>query len=163
MMKSTTEIRRVMLAVTESSSLPDLWRAVTEHLAGASAELITIFVSDDRRRRAASLPFTREVSRISGGSENFTPRRAAQVDSDAVVRTRRRLRQLAAEAEIQLVFQILAENEAARIHEFVTAEPDLLVAPSFFESRPIYTELARLKCRILLVDTEDVTATFFRN
>lgn len=145
-----------MLAVTETSSLQDLWRAAMEHLTGEHAELITVFVRDDRWRRAASLPFTEEISRANGGSMNFTLQRAEQVDSDAVTRTQGRLQQLATEAEIQLAFEILAEHEAARIHEFVRSESDLLIAPSFFKGQPIYAELARLKCRILLVDAKDV-------
>ena len=158
MTKDTSNTRRVMLALNETSSLHDLWRAAMEHLAGEHAELITIFVRDDRWRRAASLPFTEEVSRASGSSMNFTLQRAEEVDRDAAMRTQGRLQQLATDSEIQLAFEILAEHEAARIHEFVRSEPDLLIAPSFFKGRPIYSELARLKCRILLVDAKDVTA-----
>lgn len=158
MTKSTSETRRVMLAVTETSSLQDLWHAAMEQLAGERTELITVFVRDDRWRRAASLPFTEEISRTGGGSINFTLQRAEQVDSDAVTRTQGRLQQLATEAEIQLAFEIIAEHEAIRIHEFVRSESDLIIAPSFFKKRPFYSELSRLKCRILLVDTADATA-----
>ena len=157
MTKNTSSTRRVMLAVTETSSLHDLWRAAMEQMAGEHVELITVFVRDDRWRRAASLPFTEEISRAGGGSMNFTPRRAEQVDRDAVMRTQGRLQQLATDAEIQLAFEILAEHEATRIHEFVRSESDLLIAPSFLKGQPFYSELARLKCRIMLVDTKDVT------
>jgi len=156
MTKSTSNTRRVMLALNETSSLHDLWRAAMEDLAREHAELITVFISDDRWRRAASLPFTKEVSRASGSSMNFTPQRAEEVDRDAVKRTQGRLERLAMDSETQLVFEILAEQEATRIHEFVRSESDLLIAPSFFKGRPIYAELARLKCRILLVDAKDV-------
>jgi hypothetical protein len=147
-----------MLAVTEASSLQALWRAAMEHMTGERAELITVFVRDDRWRRAASLPFTEEVSRASGGSMNFTAERAEEVDRDAVMRTQGRLQQLATDSEIQLAFEILAEHEVTRIHEFVRSESDLLIAPSFFKGRPFYSELARLKCRILLVNAKDATA-----
>jgi hypothetical protein len=149
-----------MLAVTETSSLHDLWRATLEQLAGEHAELVTVFIRDDRWRRAASLPFTEEISRASGGSMNFTLQRAEEVDREAAIRTQGRLQQLATDAEIQLAFEILAEHEATRIHELVSSETDLLIAPSFFKGQPIYTELARLKCRILLVDTRDVATEY---
>lgn len=161
--KDTSNTRRVMLAVTETSSLHDLWRVATQHLAGGHAELITVFVRDDRWRRAASLEFTEEISRASGGSVSFTLQRAEEVDRDAVVRTQGRLQQLATEAEIQLAFEILAEHEAMRFHEFVRSESDLLIVPSFFKGRPFYSELARLKCRILLVDAKDFTTKWENN
>ena len=157
MTKDTSNTRRIMLAVTEASSLQSLWRAAMEHMTGERAELITVLVRDDRWRRAASLPFTEEVCRASGGSMNFTLQRAEEVDRDAVVRTQGRLQQLATDSEIQLAFEILAEHEAKRIHEVVRPESDLIIAPSFFKGRPFYSELARLKCEILLIDAEDVT------
>ena len=157
MTKETSNTRRVMLAVTEASSLQALWCVAMEHMTGERAELITVFVHDDRWRRAASLPFTKEFSRASGGSMNFTLQRAEEVDRDATMRTQGRLQQLATDSEIQLVFEILAEHEATRIHELVRSESDLLIAPSFFKGRPFYTELARLKCRILLVDAKNGT------
>jgi hypothetical protein len=157
-MSSTNNKRRVLLAVTETSPLPELWRAVTKHLAGAHAELVTVFVSDDRWRRAASLPFTREISRVSGGSENFTPQRAEQIDKDAVASAQRQIKQLAAKAELQVAFEFLSEHDAAQIHELVKVEQDVLIAPSFFKRRPIYAEFTRLRCQILLVDSEDADA-----
>ena len=157
MTKETSNTRRVMLAVTEASSLQALWCAAMEHMTGERAELITVFVHDDRWRRAASLPFTKEFFRAGGGSMNFTLQRAEEVDSDAAMRTQGRLQQLATDSEIQLAFEILAEHEATRIHELVRSESDLLIAPSFFKGRPFYTELAQVKCRILLVDAKDGT------
>jgi leucyl aminopeptidase (aminopeptidase T) len=154
-MNSPSNKRRVFLAITETSPLSELWRAVTEHLGDAQAELVTVFVSDDRWRRAASLPFTREISGVSGSSENFTLQRAEQIDKDAVASAQCEIRQLAAEAELQVAFEFLSEHDAAQIHELVKVEQDVLIAPSFFRSRPIYAELTRLRCRILLVDSED--------
>ena len=102
MTKESGNTRRVMMAVTETSSLQDLWRVAMEQLAGECTELITVFVHDDRWRRAASLPFTEEISRASGGSMDFTLQRAEQVDSDAVMRTQGQLQKLATNAEIHL-------------------------------------------------------------
>lgn len=157
MANKRSNVRRVVVAVSETGSLQDLWRVVREHVDAAQAELVTVFVSDDRWRRAASLPFTREFSRVSGGSTDFTLTRAEQVDQEAVDEAQSRLRQLATEAQIQFAFEILAEHEARKFHDFVTSESDVLIAPSFFKRRPIFTELSRLKCRIVLVDTQDVT------
>jgi len=154
-MRQANDKRRILLAITASSSLPELWRVVTENLQSGTAELITLFVSDDRWHRAASLPFTREVSRVGGGSENFTPKRAQQIDDDAVGQKRRELNDLASKVDLKYEFEVLPEHDAARLQEFVTFEQDVLIAPSFFKSRPIYAELTRLKCRILFVDGEE--------
>lgn len=154
-MSQANDKRRILLAITESSSLPELWRVVIENLQSGAAELITLFVSDDRWHRAASLPFTREVSRVGGGSENFTPQRARQIDEDAVGQKRRELNDLANEVDLKYEFEVLPEHDAARLREFVTFEQDILIVPSFFKSRPIYAELTRLKCRILFVDGEE--------
>lgn len=154
-MSQANDRRRILLAITESSSLPELWRVVTENLQSGTVELITLFVSDDRWHRAASLPFTREVSRVGGGSENFTPQRAQQIDEDAVGQKRRELNDLASEADLKYVFEVLPERDAAKLQEFVIFEQDVLIAPSFLKNRPIYAELTRLKCRILFVDGEE--------
>lgn len=154
-MRQANDKRRILLAITASSSLPELWRVVTENLQSGTAELITLFVSDDRWHRAASLPFTREVSRVGGGSENFTPKRAQQIDDDAVGQKRRELNDLASKVDLKYEFEVLPEHDAARLQEFVTFEQDVLIAPSFFKSRPIYAELTRLKCQILFVDGEE--------
>lgn len=155
-MRKKSDKRRVLLAITESSSLTELWRVVKEHAAGGRTELITVFVSDDRWHRAASLPFTREVSRVGGGSENFTPQRAQQINEDTVGRKQRELEELASEAELSFAFEVLPEHDAAKLGEWVSVEHDVLIAPSFLKSRPIYAELTRLKCRILFVEDEQV-------
>ena len=157
MTRDTSSTHRVMLAITDASSLQAVWRTAMESLASEGAELITVFVHDDRWRRAASLPFTEEISRASGSSMNFTLQRTEEVHRDVLVSTRGRLKKLAADSQIQFAFEILTEHEATRIHEFVRSESDLLIAPSFLKGRPFYGELARLKCRILLVDANNVT------
>jgi hypothetical protein len=65
-------IRRVMLAVTETSPLDKLWQSLIDNLAGSRAEVVTVFVSDDTWRRVASLPFAVEISRVSGARAAFT-------------------------------------------------------------------------------------------
>ncbi len=155
MTSDRTDVRRVMLALWETSSLQDLWHAALQHISGGPAELVTVFVIDDRWRRAASLPFTREVSRFGGDTRDFTPVRAEQLDKEAVAQAEDRLKELATEASIEFSFTVLGEHEAPKLGEFVTSESDVLIASAVLKRRPIYAEIARLKCRILLVDTPD--------
>ena len=114
-----------------------------------------MFVSDDRWIRAASLPFTREISRLSGGSEVFTARRAEQVVGEIVNRVQQRIRQLAADRQMQLVFEILHAQEPGPIREFVRIEHDVLIAPSVLKYWPDFADLARPERRVVLVDDEE--------
>ena len=155
MTQRKSELRRIMLAITESSSLNELWSAVEEHLAIGPAELITLVFSDDRWHRAASLPFTREFARLGGSSSDFTPQRADQVGKDAAQQAHARLQQLAAEKKVRLAFERLEEHELARLRELLTSESDVLIAPAFFKGQPLYAELVSLNCRIFLIDSED--------
>ena len=158
MTQRKSELRRIMLAITESSSLNELWSAVEEHLAIEPAELITLFFSDDRWHRAASLPFTREIARLGGSSSDFTPQRADQVGKDAAQQAHARLQQLAAEAKVRLAFEMFEEHELARLKDLLTSDSDVLIAPAFFKERPLYTQLVRLNCRILLIDSDEEAA-----
>ena len=147
--------RRALLVVTETSPLEKLWRALIEQLADAQAEVVAVYVRDDRWTRAASLPFTREISRLSGGSEAFTVRRAEQVVVDSLQRVQQRIRQLAEDRQMQLVFEILHERETYRIREFVRIEHDILIAPSVLQHWPEFADLARPERRVVLVDDEE--------
>ena len=147
--------RRALLVVTETSPVEKLWHALLEDLADAQAEVVAVFVSDDRWTRAASLPFTREISRLSGGSEVFTTRRAEQVVGDMVDRVQQRIRQLAEDRQMRLVFEILHVQEPQRIREFVRIEHDVLIAPSMLQFWPDFAELARPERRVVLVDDEE--------
>lgn len=153
MTENRTDVRRILLAMNEASSIPDLWRAVTEHLADEETELVTVFFHDDRWRRAASLPFTREIFRVSGGSAKFTATRAEQLDRDLITGIRTRLQQFATEAKIRFAFEIFSEQETTRIHELLGSDSDVLIVPSSFRGRPIYNEIVSLKCRIRFVET----------
>jgi hypothetical protein len=147
--------RRALLVVTETSPVDKLWRALVDDLADAQAEVVAVFVSDDRWTRAASLPFTREISRLSGGSEVFTTRRAEQVVGDLIERAREQIRQLAEDRQVQLVFEILRVQGPQRIQEFVRIEHDVLVAPSMLQYWPDFANLARPERRVVLVDDEE--------
>lgn len=148
--------RRVLIAVTETSPVTELWQAAVEQVADLqTTEVLAVFVSDDRWRRAASLPFTREISRMSGASVDFTRRRAEQVDDDTVRRKRRQIRRLAAESNLSAAFETLSEFDTLRIAELVGAGESLLIAPSLIRLSPIYAELTRLECRIVFVESVD--------
>ena len=152
---NTNDLRRILLAVTETSPLTRLWGVVAEHLVDTPGELITLFISDDRWHRAASLPFTREISRIGRTNVKFTSKRAEQIDKDVVDRTRLQLQRLADEAKLQFVFEVLRNHQTSQLHELVGVEHDVLIVPSHLRGWPVYAEFARLNCQILLVDTED--------
>lgn len=152
---NTNDLRRILLAVTETSPLARLWPVVAEHFVDTRGELITIFISDNRWHRAASLPFTREISRIGRTNVKFTPSRAEQIDKDVVDRTRLQLQRLAEEAKLQFVFEVLRDHQTSQLHELVSVEHDILIIPSHLRDWPVYAEFARLNCQVLLVDTED--------
>jgi hypothetical protein len=145
----------VALAVTESSPLERLWQALVEHLAGEQAEVVTIFVSDDRWHRAASLPFTREISRLSGAGQDFTRQRAAALHGDTAGRTRDQISRLASETKLQITFEIISAHESPELRQHICIERDILIAPIALEGWPIFAELARVNRNVLLVDVED--------
>ena len=150
-----TRPQRVALALTETSPLDKLWQTLVEHLAGASAEVVTIFVSDDRWHRAASLPFTREISRLSGTDRDFTRQRAALLHGDLAGRAREQVSRLAAETKLQISFAILSEHEPPEVRRLISIERDVLIAPSILEHWPVFAELARVNRQVLLVDVEE--------
>jgi len=154
-MKKTDDRRRVVIAVTESSPLSALWRAAMDLMSESPAELLALYVDDDRWRRAASLSFTREISRVSGAVADFTVQRAEQLNKEAITRTQRRIEKLAAKADLALAFEVLPESDQKRIKEFVGTGQNVLIAPSFITTRPIYAHLTRLDCRILLIEATE--------
>ena len=154
-MSDAENIRRVMLAVTETSPLEKLWQSLVEHVAGSQAEVVTVFVRDDTWHRVATLPFTVEISRISGARVAFTQRRAEQLGEDAVGRMRQRLEQLAAGTGLQPVFEVLTTTEVSEIRRLVDVERDLLIAPSLLKGMPLLSELANRHRQVLLVEVEE--------
>ena len=146
--------RRVLLAVTETSPVERLWQSLVEHIADTQAEIVTLFISDDRWRRAASLPFTREISRVSGSQSEFTKNRAEQVGTDAVGRARRHLEKLAEGTEVHIAFEVISHDETEGVRRLVSIERDVLIAPSALERLPVFSELARRHRRVVLVEVD---------
>ena len=110
-MSDAETIRRVLLAVTETSPVESLWQTLIAAVEESRADVVTVFVRDEHWRRAASLPFTREIFRLSGSQAAFTHRRAQQVSLDTALRVRQRLEQLASETRVKLVFEVVSEQE----------------------------------------------------
>ena len=149
--------RRILLVVTERSPLQRLWEEVEARLADSPNEVVTLFVHDERWRRAASLPFTREVSRLSGSHRDFTAQRAAQLDQDVVSEMRSHILRLATRAELQPMFKVLAEHEVSRIRDYVRVEKDLVITSADLRDKPIYHELTQLTCRTVFVEADERT------
>lgn len=144
--------RRVVIAVTETSPLSALWREAMTLLSESPADLMALFVDDQRWLRAASLPFTREISRLSGAVAEFTAQRAEELNRQAITRMQQRIEKLAAESQLVLAFEVLPESDQKRITELLGAAHNVLIAPSFMRTRPIYAHLASCKCRIMLIE-----------
>jgi len=154
---SATETKlRVVIAVTESSPVPPLWEAAMQLLRESPGELVALFFEEDHWHRAASLPFTREISRVGGAVADFTWQRAEQLHKEAITRTRQLIKQLAEEADVSPDFTVMRECDALRIREMVGAS-NVLVIPAFISDRPIFTQLSTLDCRILIVDAGEET------
>ncbi len=154
-MNSLEDKRRILLLLTEQSPLQQLWQVVEQHLAGTNSEVVALFINDERWHRAASLPFTREFSRLSGTHRDFTAQRAAELNQEGIRQVEARLRELATSAESQPTFEVLTEREANRIGSYVRVEMDLLVAPADLRNREAFGGLALLSCQILFVDSEE--------
>ena len=135
--------------------MPALWRAVMQHLEHPEDEIITFMVRDDTWRRAASLPFTREVSRISGRRSDFTQWRAAQIDDEAAVQLAQQLQGLARDVQRQIAFEVLPERKVAAMLEQLGVAADILIASAELKREPMSAELERLRCQLLFVDAEE--------
>ena len=150
---------RVVIAVTETTPVALLWETALRLLRESRAELAALYVRDDRWHRVASLPFTREILRSGGVAVEFTRQRAEQVSRERAARVREAIGKLAAEADLEPVFETLDESDALRLREFIGSRENILVAPSFISTRPIYALLSELNCRIELVEATEEEGT----
>lgn len=154
MTNNTDGTRRVLIAITESCPVDLLWRAAIRRLAGSGAALTAIYVAEGHWHRAASLPFTREISRVSGANEDFTPQRASQVSDAAATRAKEMIGKLALAANLSPAFEVLAESDLNRLRDLLAGAGNLLIAPSLIRRRPIFAEFEKLGCRIELVEDD---------
>jgi len=152
--KRESGTRRVVIAITELAPVHTVWREALQHLQESHAELLALFLADDHWHRAASLPFTREISRLSGTNVDFTSQRASEVHKQTIDRAHRQLKELAAEANREVAFEVLPETDKKRIREFVakTETQTILIAPRMLASRPLIAECSKSGCRIVLIN-----------
>ena len=146
--------RRIVITVTETTPVHRLWGAAMRVLQESPAELVTLFVEEDRWQRVASLPFTREFS-MTGRVADFTHNRAEQLQKDAVARAQEAIRRLAEKERVEPSFEVLSEADVERLRAFLGGSSNVLVAPAFISSRPFYTVLSQLDCTILLVEVPE--------
>ena len=151
-----TEMKlRVVIAVTDTTPVARLWEAALRLLRESPADLVTLYVEDDRWHRIASLPFTREISRSGGVPVEFTRQRAEQVSRAQAARVQEMIQQLAAKSNLKTAFEVLSESDAERLREFISSHENILVALSFISTRPIFAMLSEMNCRIELVEAAE--------
>ena len=145
---------RILIAITGQSPVDALWRAALRRLDRERRELTAVFLSEDHLRRAASLPFTREISRVSGTTVEFTLQRAIQVHDDEIRRVRDMVNKLASDAKLTPGFEVLTGSDFKRARELFEGTGNLLIAPTIIRRRPIFAEFEKLGCRIELVEED---------
>ena len=156
-----TEMKlRVVIAVTETSPVARLWEAALRLLRESPADLVALYVEDDRWHRVASLPFTREILRSGGIPVEFTRQRAEEVSRERAARVQELIQKLAAESDLEPAFEVLREADTTRLREFIGSRENILVAPSYMSTRPIYAVLSEMNCRIELVEAEEEGAAY---
>lgn len=146
---------RIVIAMTETTPVARLWETVLRLLRDTPAELTALYVQDDRWYRVASLPFTREILRSGGVAVDFTRQRAEQVGRERAARVQELVQNLAAESNLTAAFEILGESDAERLRDLIGSRENILVAPSFISTRPIFAMLSEMNCRIELVEAEE--------
>ncbi len=108
-------------------------------------------MEDTQWLRAASLPFTREISRVSGIDADFTIQRARDVHDAAVRRVQRELKQLAGEQRRELAFEVLAEADLERIRDLAAGTGCIIIAPEALAHQAGFRDLQQLGCRVILI------------
>lgn len=146
---------RILIAVTELTPVQQLWDEALQYVQRSPAELLALFLVEDHWHRAASLPFTREISRMSGMDTDFTLQRARQIHDEAINRARDRMQALASQADLVLDFEVLPESEQERIGELVAGSRSILIVPSFLTTHPFFTFVQQADCRIVLIEAEE--------
>ena len=147
---TSEERAKILVAVTESSPIAKLWQAVLSRQS-ATTEIVALFISDDRWQRAASLPFTREISTLGGTIVDFTRQRAEELYRESVLGIQRRIKALAAEADLAFAFEELSQQNAWRLEELATHDETVLIASAQITREPIYRLISHLRCHIELI------------
>lgn len=154
-MSRNEDIRRIVIAMTDSSPVAELWEAAMEAIRDSRVELVAVYLHDERWEHAASLPFTQEVSLIGGSATDFTLRRAEQLLAETVALMRKQVEQLASEAGLPVEFEVLPESDKALVQALFGRDKILVVAPPILREHRIFRDLRELAQKILLIETEN--------
>ena len=144
-------IERIVIAVTTVSPVQRLWQEALQLLAEHHGELHALFLEDTQWLRAASLPFTREISRVSGVDAEFTRQRAQDVHDQAVRRVQRELKRLADEQRRELAFEVLPETDRQRIRDLTAGARCIVIASESLARHGDLEEIRKLGCRVIVV------------
>lgn len=153
-MSSNEELRRIVIAMTESSPVADLWAAAMEQIRDSRAELIAVYLHDERWEHAASLPFTQEISLVGGSATDFTLHRAEQLLAEAVSLLRDQIDQLASKAGLQVAFEVLPESDTALARALFGSGEILVVGSPVLREHRIFADLRELAQKVLLIESE---------
>jgi hypothetical protein len=151
-MSGSDDIRRIVIAMTESSPVQPLLETALQAASDEPADLVAVFLYDERWERAASLPFTREVKLVGGESEDFTLKRAAQLLEESVSDMRTRIEQLAKKAGRDVDFQVLPESDDTQVRTLFQAGASVVISTSALAEHPVMTELRRLDLKLLVIE-----------
>ncbi len=151
-MSRSDDIRRIVIAMTESSPVKSLWETALRAASEEPADLVAVYIHDERWERAASLPFTREVQLVGGESEDFTLKRAEQLLEETISGMRARIEQLAKKAGCDVAFQVLAESDETQARSLFQAGASVVVSTGTLATISVMTELRRLDLKLLIVE-----------
>lgn len=144
---------RILIALTETSPVPRLWKAALERRADRPADLVTLFLQDERWLRAASLPFTREFPRSGARPLNFTHQRAQEIGQETARQAKKLIDQLAAKSKMRVAFETLSERDRPRLVEIIGEHKSILIAADAITALPVYVHFVELGCHIELIDS----------
>lgn len=151
-MATSSVARRILVAVTEASPVERLWEVAIDMLREGDAEVTVLLLRDDRWQRAASLPFTREISRVGGFTSDFTRERAETLAEQAISRLRSLTQSLASRTNIRCSYHVIADSPLAELKQLIDGRRSTLVAPPLIARLPLYEEVLSLNCEIVFVD-----------
>lgn len=151
--------KQVVIALTETSPVAELWEAALRARSDPGEELTVIFLHDERWHRAASLPFTREVPLAGGADRDFTVQRAEQLLNETAASLRKTIEQLASRAGLSVAFEVVSEQDEAQAQALLAEEISVVVGPSTLAGHPVLVELRRSDRRLVLIEPGDREAS----
>jgi hypothetical protein len=109
----------------------------------------------ERWHRAASLPFTREISQVGGSERDFTLQRAEQVLEEKASTLRKSIEERAESAGLTAAFQVLSETDQVRTRTLLASDTNIVVGPSALAQHPVFLELQSIVKRMILIESGD--------